>query len=41
MIPVASAALAYGIADGLGGSGFIAAFAGGLVFGRMHRPRRR
>jgi NhaP-type Na+/H+ or K+/H+ antiporter len=37
VIPVASAALAYGVADGLGGSGFIAAFAGGLVFGRMHR----
>ena len=29
VIPVASAALAYGVADGLGGSGFIAAFAGG------------
>jgi sodium/hydrogen antiporter len=31
--PVAGAALAYGLAAPLGGSGFIAAFAGGLVFG--------
>jgi sodium/hydrogen antiporter len=33
VIPVASAALAYGIAAPLGGSGFIAAFVGGLVYG--------
>ena len=33
VIPLASAALAYGIAAPLGGSGFIAAFVGGLVFG--------
>jgi sodium/hydrogen antiporter len=33
----AGAALAYGIANPLGGSGFIAAFVGGAVFGRMHR----
>ncbi len=32
VIPAAGAALAYGIASGLGGSGFIAAFVGGLVF---------
>ncbi len=32
MIPAAGAALAYGIASGLGGSGFIAAFVGGMVF---------
>ena len=33
LIPVAAAALAYGIATPLGGSGFIAAFVGGLVYG--------
>jgi NhaP-type Na+/H+ or K+/H+ antiporter len=33
VIPVAAAALAYGLATGLGGSGFIAAFVGGIVFG--------
>lgn len=33
VIPVAAAALAYGIATPLGGSGFIAAFVGGLVYG--------
>jgi sodium/hydrogen antiporter len=32
VIPAAGAALAYGIASGLGGSGFIAAFVGGIVF---------
>ena len=32
VIPAAGAALAYGIASGLGGSGFIAAFVGGMVF---------
>ncbi len=37
VIPAAAALLAYGIAVGLGGSGFIAAFVGGMVFGRMHR----
>jgi NhaP-type Na+/H+ or K+/H+ antiporter len=34
VIPVAGAALAYGIAVGLDGSGFIAAFVGGVVFRR-------
>lgn len=33
IIPVAGAGLAYGIAVGLGGSGFIAAFLAGAVFG--------
>jgi NhaP-type Na+/H+ or K+/H+ antiporter len=35
VIPVAAAALAYGIADPLDGSGFIAAFVAGLCFGRL------
>jgi NhaP-type Na+/H+ or K+/H+ antiporter len=33
IIPVAAAVLAYGIAIGLGGSGFIAAFVAGILFG--------
>ena len=37
IVPVAAAALAYGLAVPLGGSGFIAAFVGGAVFGGMHR----
>ncbi len=37
IIPVAAAALAYGIASPLGGSGFIAAFVGGMVFGGLRR----
>ncbi len=37
IIPLAAAALAYGSAVGLGGSGFIGAFVGGLVFAAM-RP---
>ena len=41
-VPVAGAALAYGIAAPLGGSGFIAAFTAGMVFGfRPSRARRR
>jgi NhaP-type Na+/H+ or K+/H+ antiporter len=35
IVPVATAALAYGVANPLGGSGFIAAFVGGLVFGAL------
>jgi sodium/hydrogen antiporter len=35
VIPAAGAALAYGIAVGLDGSGFIAAFVGGAVFGGL------
>ena len=38
VVPLAGAALAYGIAIGLGGSGFIAAFIAGLIFGGLaHR----
>lgn len=35
VIPIASAGLAYGLALGLGGSGFIAAFVAGSVFGAL------
>lgn len=35
IVPLAGAALAYGVAVGLGGSGFIAAFVAGLIFGRI------
>jgi NhaP-type Na+/H+ or K+/H+ antiporter len=35
VIPIAGAALAYGIAYGLGGSGFIAAFLAGVIFGAL------
>jgi len=37
VVPVAGAALAYGLAVWMGGSGFIAAFVGGAVFGRLRR----
>jgi NhaP-type Na+/H+ or K+/H+ antiporter len=37
VIPLAAAALSYGIAVALGGSGFIAAFVAGLLFGVLHR----
>ena len=37
IVPVAGAGLAFGIADPLGGSGFIAAFVGGMVFGALRR----
>src|SRR4249919_1623144 len=37
VVPVAAAVLAYSLADGLGGSGFIAAFVGGMVFGGLRR----
>ena len=37
MIPVAGAALAYGVAAPLDGSGFIAAFSGGLIFRALLR----
>jgi NhaP-type Na+/H+ or K+/H+ antiporter len=36
--PVAGAALAYGIAAPLGGSGFIAAFVAGMAFGALRGP---
>ena len=37
IVPLAAAVLAYTLADGMGGSGFIAAFAGGMVFGGLRR----
>src|SRR5262249_45292889 len=37
LLPVASAALAYGSAEWAGGSGFIAAFVAGLIFGAARR----
>jgi NhaP-type Na+/H+ or K+/H+ antiporter len=37
VVPAATAVLAYSLADGLGGSGFIAAFVGGAVFGGLRR----
>jgi NhaP-type Na+/H+ or K+/H+ antiporter len=37
VIPVAAAALAYGLADALDGSGFIAAFVAGALFGLLTR----
>src|SRR3954453_12133728 len=37
LVPVAGAALAYGLAVWMGGSGFIAAFVGGAVFGALRR----
>jgi len=38
ILPVAGAALAYGVAAPLGGSGFIAAFVAGMTFGVLRRP---
>jgi sodium/hydrogen antiporter len=38
VVPVAGAALAYGIAAPLGGSGFIAAFVAGMTFGVLRGP---
>jgi sodium/hydrogen antiporter len=37
LLPLAAALLAFAISGGLGGSGFIAAFVGGMVFGRVSR----
>ena len=39
VIPLTAAALSYGIAAPLGGSGFIAAFVAGLVFGVLNRSQ--
>ncbi|HUK94224.1 MAG TPA: cation:proton antiporter [Gaiellaceae bacterium] len=39
IVPLAGAGLAYGIAQPLGGSGFIAAFTGGLVFGALRQQQ--
>ena len=41
ILPVAAAALAYGIAAPLDGSGFIAAFVAGMTFGALRRRSRR
>ncbi|MRX43704.1 cation:proton antiporter [Agromyces kandeliae] len=40
ILPLAVALLAYAIAQDLGGSGFIAAFVGGIAFGRLAGPSR-
>ena len=37
VVPLAGAGLAFGLADPIGGSGFIAAFVGGFVFGAIRR----
>ncbi len=37
VVPLAAAGLAFGVADPIGGSGFIAAFVGGFVFGTLRR----
>jgi NhaP-type Na+/H+ or K+/H+ antiporter len=39
IVPVAGAGLAFGLAEAIGGSGFIAAFVGGGVFGGLRRER--
>lgn len=39
VVPFAGAALAFGLAEAIGGSGFIAAFVGGGVFGGLRRDR--
>jgi sodium/hydrogen antiporter len=41
VVPVAAAALAFGVADPLGGSGFIAAFVAGAVFGGLRQRGQR
>jgi sodium/hydrogen antiporter len=38
-VPFAAAGLAFGLAEAIGGSGFIAAFVGGAVFGGLRRGR--
>jgi NhaP-type Na+/H+ or K+/H+ antiporter len=39
VVPLAGAALAFGLAEAIGGSGFIAAFVGGGFFGGLRRGR--
>jgi NhaP-type Na+/H+ or K+/H+ antiporter len=39
VVPLAGAALGFGLAEAIGGSGFIAAFVGGAVFGGLRRGR--
>ncbi|WP_353814989.1 cation:proton antiporter [Agromyces sp. SYSU T00266] len=40
ILPLAAALVAYSVAQELGGSGFIAAFVGGIAFGRLAGPSR-
>jgi sodium/hydrogen antiporter len=39
VVPLAGALLGYGLSEAIGGSGFIAAFVGGMVFGGLRRRR--
>ena len=39
IVPLAGALLGFGLAEAIGGSGFIAAFVGGMVFGGVRRHR--
>ena len=39
IVPLAGALLGFGLAEAIGGSGFIAAFVGGMVFGGLRRHR--
>ena len=39
VVPLAGAALAFGFAEAIGGSGFIAAFVGGAFFGDLRQGR--
>jgi NhaP-type Na+/H+ or K+/H+ antiporter len=39
IVPLAGAGLAFGLAEAIGGSGFIAAFVGGMAFGGFKRER--
>jgi NhaP-type Na+/H+ or K+/H+ antiporter len=39
IVPLAGALLGFGFAEAIGGSGFIAAFVGGMVFGGLRRHR--
>jgi sodium/hydrogen antiporter len=39
VVPLAGALLAFGLAEAVGGSGFIGAFVGGVVFGGLRRHR--
>ena len=39
VVPLAGALLGYGLAEAIGGSGFIAAFVGGMMFGGLRRRR--
>jgi NhaP-type Na+/H+ or K+/H+ antiporter len=39
VVPLAGALLAFGLAEAIGGSGFIGAFVGGMVFGGLRRHR--